>query len=288
MFDYLTTTFYAYRTSFFLQKNQDLTYLWLLNIANFWSLTNFLDKAKFGTHKRLFQFFCFVKQFFQSFATLKSVKKCCISILPKMRSKKLNQPLRILQTEKHKLAETILFDFENSSYCSSDNDTGRRDLLLTIRAMIRSTCCDNATSIEFNYATSFAWHVYGRHVKCLSNCRMPLRTDSCHKCFPSTELSMQESTEGKPKTCQTELVDLSDTHFGICNRQSLLLAVSHSFKNNKKIIQCCVFKVGQYIMQTLTYFSIEFEFYNNSLFAKTDKNQFWLWQIHWQNKHDQT
>ena len=35
-------------------------------------------KAKFWTNERLFQVFCFVKQFFKSFASLNSVLKCCL------------------------------------------------------------------------------------------------------------------------------------------------------------------------------------------------------------------
>ena len=180
MFDSHTTTIYAYHTSFSLEKSTSVlpVFFWHTGILK---LHEILKPIKY------FKFFYFVKQFFQSLATVKSVKNVaskncqdCNKTVIIDWNKKLNQPIRLLQTEKRERTANIHIDFRNSSYCPSDDDTGKRDLLLTIKDQIN----DNTTSIEFDNTTSFARHIFDLSVNCPSNCRMPFCTDSCHKCLP--------------------------------------------------------------------------------------------------------
>lgn len=46
----------------------------------------------------------------------------------------------------------------------------------------RSICSDDATSIIFDYATTYAWHIYSCNVNCLCSRRMSCQTDSEKLC----------------------------------------------------------------------------------------------------------
>ena len=99
-----------------------------------------------------------MKQFSQSIPTLKSVDKCCFSILPRKSNGNLNQDMGILQVDIRERAVDTQFHVRNSSHCPYINGTGRQDLLITSH--------DNDKSIKFDYATSLAIHVNGHIINC--------------------------------------------------------------------------------------------------------------------------